>query len=536
MKSQQVFVRQSTGLVREVGLVSGIIFNLCQGGSLLAFGILNPYFISYANGGNMLLALLIGGTASILLSSIYAHFMSAMPRSGGEYVFLSRAMHPLVGILISWSVTAGFLFFFVFGNAFFEVPLLGMFLGTVFPASAIAWIWQPLGIVLTGTAISIIVTVVCAVGMKWYLRMQNVVWILAIPAVAIMAYAFIAATGNFPATFNAWSLRFVPTQSDMYNTVISNATRAGFAMLPPESPAMEQTLSFASQVVAFICPFVFMTSYIAGEVKQADSGIRQHIMMSGAVVGFIVLYVLLGWTFINMTGLKFLAAIGSLGSVSGLPIGNPFVSVLVSWSWYQVMLPSWANAFALLVIFLSETVALMNFAVIIPRIWLAWSFDRMFPAKMAHVSDRFRTPTFGHVILLIVSIPLLVLAVFANLYVYIAAEGFWILIGLMIVSAAGIMFPYIRKDMYELMPLKARVAGIPLLSIISALALALTLWVTTAYFTNAPFYASFGISPPTIVLSILVYAMAVALYYISRAYWKRKGLDIDLAFRQIPPS
>ena len=60
--------------------------------------------------GIILLLWLIGGVSSALCGALcYAELGAALPRSGGEYNFLSRIYHPGVGFVSGWiSVTVGF--------------------------------------------------------------------------------------------------------------------------------------------------------------------------------------------------------------------------------------------------------------------------------------------------------------------------------------------------------------------------------------------------------------------------------------------
>ncbi|MBJ19646.1 MAG: amino acid permease [bacterium] len=57
----------------------------------------------------VLLAWLIGGVIALCGALSYAGLASRIPGNGGEYLFLSRALHPLVGFLAGWvSLFAGF--------------------------------------------------------------------------------------------------------------------------------------------------------------------------------------------------------------------------------------------------------------------------------------------------------------------------------------------------------------------------------------------------------------------------------------------
>lgn len=61
------------------------------------------------DGAALLLLWLIGGVIALCGALSYAELVAALPRSGGEYHFLSRIFHPLLGQLAGWvSVTVGF--------------------------------------------------------------------------------------------------------------------------------------------------------------------------------------------------------------------------------------------------------------------------------------------------------------------------------------------------------------------------------------------------------------------------------------------
>jgi basic amino acid/polyamine antiporter, APA family len=61
------------------------------------------------DGAALLLLWLIGGLIALCGALSYAELAAALPRSGGEYHFLSRIFHPLLGQLAGWvSVTVGF--------------------------------------------------------------------------------------------------------------------------------------------------------------------------------------------------------------------------------------------------------------------------------------------------------------------------------------------------------------------------------------------------------------------------------------------
>src|SRR5262245_46085517 len=51
----------------------------------------------------------VAGLLALSGAAVYAELGAMMPRAGGEYVYLSRAFHPVVGFLSGWvALTAGF--------------------------------------------------------------------------------------------------------------------------------------------------------------------------------------------------------------------------------------------------------------------------------------------------------------------------------------------------------------------------------------------------------------------------------------------
>jgi basic amino acid/polyamine antiporter, APA family len=65
--------------------------------------------MSMPSGFAVLMLWIIGGTAALCGALSYAELATAFPRSGGEYNFLSRIYHPMIGFMAGWvSATVGF--------------------------------------------------------------------------------------------------------------------------------------------------------------------------------------------------------------------------------------------------------------------------------------------------------------------------------------------------------------------------------------------------------------------------------------------
>ena len=123
--SSSLFVRQSSGLVRNVSVTNALFFNVA---AFVGVGLtLYPIFYSlgfvpvWKFGGisEYAWAAIVAGIFCTILALIFASLTSVMPRSGGDYVFTSRIVHPFLGWLESWSLVIASILIIAF-----EVPLV----------------------------------------------------------------------------------------------------------------------------------------------------------------------------------------------------------------------------------------------------------------------------------------------------------------------------------------------------------------------------------------------------------------------------
>src|SRR5208282_387205 len=104
MSPKQVFVREATGLVREFNALDSFGFQF--GGIVTVVGI-STLFISFSFllGANIVYSLLILLPVLLLYYIVETQLSIVMPRSGGDYVFTSRILHPAIGLVSGWVQT-----------------------------------------------------------------------------------------------------------------------------------------------------------------------------------------------------------------------------------------------------------------------------------------------------------------------------------------------------------------------------------------------------------------------------------------------
>ncbi|UHD17182.1 APC family permease [Thiocapsa bogorovii] len=150
------------------------------------------------DGAALLLLWLIGGLIALCGALSYAELAAALPRSGGEYHFLSRIFHPLLGQLAGWvSVTVGFA-----APVALAAMAMGHYAATVLPA-------PPTAIAVTAL---VLITAVHAFDLDLGRRVQVVATWLKIAVIllfCVVGLALPATSGSLSVLPSAMTLEAV---------------------------------------------------------------------------------------------------------------------------------------------------------------------------------------------------------------------------------------------------------------------------------------------------------------------------------------
>src|SRR5256886_9930240 len=137
--SAGLFTRQSSGLVRELGIPAATAT------ALASVAVVNT-FINFTSGllsfdrPDMVLPLLLGAAIWFVGMFAYKYLLQAIPRAGGEYVYVSRVISPVLGAMVGIGIAVAFTYILAanaqFTAAFMPFALTG--LGDAFSSSWIA--------------------------------------------------------------------------------------------------------------------------------------------------------------------------------------------------------------------------------------------------------------------------------------------------------------------------------------------------------------------------------------------------------------
>ena len=102
----------------------------------------------------------------------------------------------------------------------------------------------------------------------------------------------------------------------------------------------------------------------------------------------------------------------------------------------------------------------------------------------------------------------------------------------MFVLAAGIVFPYMRRDMYEKSPIaNKRLFGLPIMTAACGAG-----FVAALFYFFVLFFDSFaaGHDPTRLTIMGVTFVGGLVLFWVARQMRRSQGVNIDLAFREIP--
>jgi amino acid transporter len=531
-----VFARESTGLIREVSALNASIAGASNGplGEYIVFSI--PFALGLfaaTSSGAIFWASLIAAVFSIPILINYAVLTSAMPRSGGDYVFTSRIVNPALGFgcnfsLAVWQIVGAGAFSGLVTKTIISpaLTILGSILGSHALTTAGTSITHRGWLIVVSVALLGSIGALLCWGTQRALKVNTVLYLVGMISMIVMLLVLLFTPhGSFVAKYNHYA-----GDPNAYQHVISSATSAGFAKRGTLLMIWPLTA-----VAMAVFGWYFWLTYFGAEVKQARSWGREVKMMFWPLVvntffvlaitaalihtmGFDFLSSASYLSFVDPSKLAGAAAAGPAVFFTALAAGSKFVAALfiitfIAWGW------------PLLVAFLVMPI----------RCVLAWSLDQVFPSSIATVNRRLHTPVVLTVIVTMLAMAVAVIAAYTNRIFQIFAVEIMAtaLFSQGITGITSIFFPIKMPELYSQQPIsRYKLFGIPLLQISGALAVIFTLFWTSSYLH---FKTEFGMTGWIEILFIVIFVLGFVVYFVMRTIKERQGLPMRLVFSQIPP-
>src|SRR6516165_4614276 len=134
----RLFIRQTSGLVRELGIPAATAISLASVAVVNTFINFNAGLTDFTK-SDMYLPLVAAAIIWLVAMFAYRYLLRAVPRAGGEYVYLSRIVSPVVGSIAGLGIAVVFTYV-LSTNAHFAAqftPFMLSGLGTVFHSSSL---------------------------------------------------------------------------------------------------------------------------------------------------------------------------------------------------------------------------------------------------------------------------------------------------------------------------------------------------------------------------------------------------------------
>jgi amino acid transporter len=510
-----VFTRASSGLVRQVK-TDDVMF---YGWNQIALSYLIFIILAWSAypGASMEWAATLATIGGIALGTCYAMLATVYPRSGGEYVFISRIIHPGVGYAVSFSFAFWQMFYYGVNGAFLSIYAMAPFFGTLGVQTGntgllnlSTWFSGHWGIFITGSVMIIFFAALQARGIGRYFRWQRYASYIALGSLIVTIVVLtLAATGvfHFQANFDHLA------GSRAYQQVVAGTHIPG--------SSLSATLKFMIWP-AFSIWFAVIATSFSGEVKNVQRG--QLIGINGAMLTMGVAAIVLSYLYRHAFGTAFLLS-SSTSSHYHLA-APPFVNVFTGIAGGNIVLTILTFLWVLLIAFFVGATCLIYST----RALLAWSIDGVAPDRLGDVNDRYHTPHWAILVSAIVAEVWLGFFAFTSLLGPISGFlGFTF--SFLAVSVTAIVFPFIKRDMFENSPVAWRVGRVPVISIVGVVSTVFVIFAFARILVDKTYTPNLGFGD---IGAAIVLVVGVIVFYVARVYRRRQGVNIDLRYKEIP--
>jgi APA family basic amino acid/polyamine antiporter len=533
-QARGLFVRKSSGLIREFRPLDVFVFNTLGYALGLVLAVVPTFIAGLWPEQNVLVIVTVGTLLTLFNAMMYGYLAGILPRSGGDYVYLSRIVHPSLGFTANWGFTWSQFLGLALYAAFTVNFGLAVSLATIGNAlgndSLVRWServstdWWTFGI---GLGLLVGTLFVLSLNPR---VIRTILLVGFIPALlgtfVTMIVFFTTSKQEFISKFNLFMAKRADGQT--YQGLIDQAHHAG--MTVGHATLVGALLAMPLGYWIYI-GFTY-SAYIGGEVKQASKTQPRMILLTLAFA--YVVYMLIFWRYYSVVGKDFTNSVVWLGSNtndgSGIPVApvlNFFAGIMTGSTVVNVLIGISFTLWHLLLLFVIGMVCTRNL--------FAWSFDGVMPRKLADVGERTHAPWVSAIVITVVGAVLLALYVFTSFftivvnYIVIFSVAFWL------ASFAAILLPYRRPDLFAQAPqaVRRKIAGVPVITLLGLGNLGLFTLILVASFKTPAFSGPTG--NRAILFVVAIYAVGAALYWVSWAVQRSRGVDLDLLYKEIPP-
>ena len=519
-----VFVRESTGLVKNVSLLNALTLNMgnmSAGAALATIGFTMASLSSVA-GVNLVYASLIAFIVSVPQIVVYSIMGRKIQRTGGDYVWVTRSFGGAFGgslSLMGYVLETQVYFALIVLSMVFAIGSVGLamgnssFLGLALPGDVSGS--NPAEQFAVGAVIFLVLILANMARPKLGYRIVTVTILIGVVGI-LVAIATLLSAGQSGVESYINNLGAVDYNNNpiTYSSLVGSYSGSTFNF--------GATIAILPFFAIFVYPWINAGPAVGSELKGTGTA-KWNVPLASILV------------LILLT-----SAFATMYYVGGLPFTNAALgngALVFNYSFNFWTLAMGVNSNTALQLFIGFAWILWNVGIlaygviVISRYLLAQAFDRFLPAKIAYV-NKWGAPVIAQAIVLVLTLTLVgavsfVYGTLSALYAgVIAAMIYFIFIGITAIMHGS------RNE-------QGRDRG--LLIVCGALMAAVFAYITYQ-FLAAP--AIWGTATVIDGLAGYYYAYAyvagsfiagLIIYYACKSYYGHKGIDVTLAYKEIPP-
>jgi amino acid transporter len=546
--SQTHFARRATGFVRDVKVSDAVIFNVLPACPGLVMAVSIFWVLTAFSGVNVYACIVITAICSFLISGAFGLLSQIMPRSGADYILISRSLHPALAvgssILIGASSMLAMGYWGVFTAKICIGPMLTM-VGVAADSSTLqSWggtIASKPWDMLVGFGEIALLALIMAYGMRFMMRVQFWLFTLGMVGFVVAALTLLTTSrSSFISHYNDYAQPFTH-RADSYHYFIAQASKAGTNL--STTTDWHNTIVASGAFIAFGV-WVWFSTNLAGEIRQAGTRKNWYSMLGGLAVTFGSILIMIGLLY-HTIGQQFLTAVTAVS-------GDPTVYTLPNSPWWITLVAA-IHTNTLFVAFLGITFVcwaplIVYIQIVQPvRALFAWAFDQVIPEQIAQINERTHTPVLLLGVIAVASLPFLYAAAYTtSFFKYIALSTIVGFPTFVLVGIGAILFPYKKKAAYEASVSNINFLGVPLMVLFGIGSIAAGLfgaWLWLEYpqlglpgagkSLADQLFTTPGSGGLALIATCLI--AGAIIFYLGKAWRKSQGIDLSLNYLEIPP-
>ncbi|MHA2304520.1 MAG: APC family permease [Candidatus Hodarchaeales archaeon] len=598
MSESKTYVRDATGLVREIGVITATIFIISNVVGLgwqkrvfqtTGWNPLHPddYFLGLPI-DPLVMAFLLTGIGAIATVFVFAVMATAMPRAGGGYVYISRTISPGVGFTAAWAEFLGIALSYGL-IAVAVIELVVTFFPLAVPDLMDLWdlLAEPWWLFVLGVFFTFLFAGIAFFGTSMTGKILHLMfWIPA--AITVGTYIFLLLGAFDPDSVTAG---ITTLTEHTPNEWIDEAIAQGIN----DARAPNYFAAVNTAIVGAYWSWIGYAaiSFAAGEVKEANRSLPIAHIAAGFIILFIYMSVslLMSWAAsvgTHASGWTFMQALGFLDHGAGSATTSADFNKY-GWMPFIAMFTAEGLGFGFFAVFaaLAGVFWLANdlppFIITSSRLLFAMSFDRALPEAFAKVDERWHSPTNAIMATAIVAIlgcaaesgvtgdiPILGPMLGTGVNTTDILDGIFFTIA----CISAIILPTKLKDVYERSAWRPKIGSREAVVVVGWIALIMNIYLDLAILGDwglldqilidgeaIPFVPplipvlagglipDFSLTGTTdglpnwivngtnwaFVFVLLLVIMGIIIYFVMKNYYSKRGVDFSTIYATIPP-